>query len=306
MNIPHKPVLLNEVLEVFAELKEGVFVDATLGYGGHSEAILSAHPNIELIGVDRDDEAIAFSSKRLKKFGDRVKIIKSDFASALEKIDTSNIIAILADIGVSSLQLDKRERGFSFESETLDMRMDSSQEFSAYDVVNGYSENELERIIRVYGEDRFSKKIASLIVKKRKEARITSAKELSFLIGANFRGGKINPATLTFQAIRIEVNSELEQLENLLQNAKKVSNNGEILGIISFHSLEDRIVKTSFKEWSKSCICPPEAFRCTCGNNNELGDVITKKPLLASASELKENPRSRSAKLRAFKFARDN
>ncbi len=306
MNIPHKPVLLNEVLEVFAELKEGVFVDATLGYGGHSEAILSAHPNIELIGVDRDDEAIAFSSERLKKFGDRVKIIKSDFASALEKIDTSNIIAILADIGVSSLQLDKRERGFSFESETLDMRMDSSQEFSAYDVVNGYSENELERIIRVYGEDRFSKKIASLIVKKRKEARITSAKELSFLIGANFRGGKINPATLTFQAIRIEVNSELEQLENLLQNAKKVSNNGEILGIISFHSLEDRIVKTSFKEWSKSCICPPEAFRCTCGNNNELGDVITKKPLLASASELKENPRSRSAKLRAFKFARDN
>jgi len=306
LNIPHKPVLLNEVLEVFAELKEGVFVDATLGYGGHSEAILSAHPNIELIGVDRDDEAIAFSSERLKKFGDRVKIIKSDFASALEKIDTSNIIAILADIGVSSLQLDKRERGFSFESETLDMRMDSSQEFSAYDVVNGYSENELERIIRVYGEDRFSKKIASLIVKKRKEARITSAKELSSLIGANFRGGKINPATLTFQAIRIEVNSELEQLENLLQNAKKVSNNGEILGIISFHSLEDRIVKTSFKEWSKSCICPPEAFRCTCGNNNELGDVITKKPLLASASELKENPRSRSAKLRAFKFARDN
>ncbi len=306
MNIPHKPVLLNEVLEVFKELKEGVFVDATLGYGGHSEAILSAHPNIELIGVDRDDEAIAFSSERLKKFGDRVKIIKSDFASALAKIDTSNIVGILADIGVSSLQLDKRERGFSFESETLDMRMDSSQEFSAYDVVNGYPENEIERIIRVYGEDRFSKKIASLIVKKRKEARITSAKELSLLIGANFRGGKINPATLTFQAIRIEVNSELEQLENLLQNAKKVSNDGEILGIISFHSLEDRIVKTSFKEWSKSCICPPEAFRCTCGNNNELGDVITKKPLLASASELKENPRSRSAKLRAFKFARDN
>ena len=299
-------MLLNEVLEVFAELKEGVFVDATLGYGGHSEAILSAHPNIELIGVDRDDEAIAFSSERLKKFGDRVKIIKSDFASALAKIDTSNIVGILADIGVSSLQLDKRERGFSFESETLDMRMDSSQEFSAYDVVNGYSENELERIIRVYGEDRFSKKIASLIVKKRKEARITSAKELSVLIGENFRGGKINPATLTFQAIRIEVNSELEQLENLLQNAKKVSNDGEILGIISFHSLEDRIVKTSFKEWSKSCICPPEAYRCTCGNNNELGDVITKKPLLASASELKENPRSRSAKLRAFKFARDN
>ncbi len=303
MNIPHKPVLLNEVLEVFAELKEWVFVDATLGYGGHSEAILSAHPNIELIGVDRDDEAIAFSSERLKKFGDRVKIIKSDFASALAKIDTSNIVGILADIGVSSLQLDKRERGFSFESETLDMRMDSSQEFSAYDVVNGYSENELERIIRVYGEDRFSKKIASLIVKRRKESKFTTAKELSALIGANFKGGKINPATLTFQAIRIEVNSELEQLENFLENVKNLSQNGKILGIISFHSLEDRIVKTAFKEWSRSCICPPEAYRCTCGNNNELGDIITKKPLIASDTELRTNPRARSAKLRAFKFA---
>jgi 16S rRNA (cytosine1402-N4)-methyltransferase len=295
-------VLLDEVLEVFAELDEGVFVDATLGYGGHSEAILSAHPNIKLIGIDRDDEAINFSRERLKKFGDRVQIIKSDFASALSKIDSSNIVGILADIGVSSLQLDKKDRGFSFESETLDMRMDSSQEFSAYDVVNGYSETQLEKIIRVYGEDRFSKKIASLIVKRRKESKFTTAKELSALIGANFKGGKINPATLTFQAIRIEVNSELEQLENFLENVKNLSQNGKILGIISFHSLEDRIVKTAFKEWSRSCICPPEAYRCTCGNNNELGDIITKKPLIASDTELRTNPRARSAKLRAFKF----
>lgn len=295
-------MLLDEVLEVFAELDEGVFVDATLGYGGHSEAILSAHPNIKLIGIDRDDEAINFSRERLKKFGDRVQIIKSDFASALSKIDSSNIVGILADIGVSSLQLDKKDRGFSFESETLDMRMDSSQEFSAYDVVNGYSETQLEKIIRVYGEDRFSKKIASLIVKRRKESKFTTAKELSALIGANFKGGKINPATLTFQAIRIEVNSELEQLENFLENVKNLSQNGKILGIISFHSLEDRIVKTAFKEWSRSCICPPEAYRCTCGNNNELGDIITKKPLIASDTELRTNPRARSAKLRAFKF----
>lgn len=306
MNIPHKPVLLNEVLEVFKELNEGVFVDATLGYAGHSEAILSAHPHLRLIGIDRDDEAISFSAKRLQKFGDRVKIIKSDFGSALSKIDTSEIVGILADIGVSSLQLDKRERGFSFESQTLDMRMDSSQEFSAYDVVNHYSEAELERIIRVYGEERYSKKIASIIVKKRKESKITSAKELSTLIGAHFRGGKINPATLTFQAIRIEVNSELEQLENLLENVKNLPQNGRILGIISFHSLEDRIVKTAFKEWSKNCICPPESMRCMCGNNNALGEIITKKPLTASQTELKENPRSRSAKLRAFKFARDS
>lgn len=306
MDIPHKPVLLNEVLSVFETLKEGLFVDATLGYGGHSEAILSAHPNLRLIGIDRDDEAIEFSSKRLEKFGDRVKIIKSDFGSALAKIDTKEIVGVLADIGVSSLQLDKKERGFSFESQTLDMRMDSSQDFCAYDVVNGYTEPELERIIRVYGEERQSKKIASLIVKKRKEERIKSAKELALLISQNVKAFKIHPATLTFQAIRIEVNSELEQLENLLQNVKKLGQNGLILGIISFHSLEDRIVKNGFKEWSKNCICPPEAHKCVCGNNNALGDTITKKPLIASATETRHNPRARSAKLRAFRFATEN
>ncbi len=306
MNIPHKPVLLNEVLEVFESLDEGVFVDATLGYGGHSEAILTAHPRLRLIGIDRDDEAIAFSTKRLEKFGDRVQIIKSDFGSALLKIDTSNIVGILADIGVSSLQLDKKERGFSFESETLDMRMDGSQEFSAYDVVNGYSETELEKIIRVYGEERYSKKIAALIVKRRKEEKIKSAKELAALISQNIKGFKIHPATLTFQAIRVEVNSELEQLEDLLENVKKLPQKGQILGIISFHSLEDRIVKTAFKEWSHSCICPPEAMRCTCGNNNELGEILTKKPLIGTDAEIRENPRARSAKLRAFKFANND
>lgn len=306
MQIPHKPVLLEETLGVFETLNEGVFVDATLGYGGHSEALLSAHPNIKLIGVDRDEDAIKFSKERLSKFKNRVEIVKSDFGSALSKIDCSNIVGVLADIGVSSLQLDKKERGFSFESQTLDMRMDYSQDFSAYDVVNGYDEAQLEKIIRVYGEERYSKKIASLIVKKRKESKIASAKELALLIAQNFRGGKIHPATLTFQAIRIEVNSELEQLENLLESVKNLPHRGEILGIISFHSLEDRIVKTAFKEWSKSCICPPEAFRCVCGNNNEIGDTLTKKPLTASEEELKTNPRSRSAKLRAFKFVSSN
>lgn len=306
MNIPHKPVLLNEVLEVFESLNEGVFVDATLGYGGHSEAILTAHPKLKLIGIDRDDEAIAFSTKRLQKFGDRVQIIKSDFGSALSKIDTSNVVGILADIGVSSLQLDKKERGFSFESETLDMRMDRAQGFSAYDVVNGYSEAKLEKIIRVYGEERYFKKIAALIVKRRKEEKIQSAKELAALISQNIKGFKIHPATLTFQAIRIEVNSELQQLEDLLENVKKLQQKGQILGIISFHSLEDRIVKTAFKDWSRSCICPPEAMRCTCGNNNELGDIITKKPLTGTDDEIRENPRARSAKLRAFKFANND
>lgn len=306
MTTPHTPVLLNETLFVFEGLKEGLFVDATLGYGGHSEAILDAHPDIELIGIDRDDEALEFSKKRLERFGDRVRFLKSDFGSALSKIDTTKIVAVLADIGVSSLQLDKKERGFSFESQTLDMRMDKSQGFSAYDVVNGYSEDELERIIRVFGEERYSKKIASIIVKKRKEAKIESAKELALLISSNIKGFKIHPATLTFQAIRIEVNSELEQLQNLLENVKNLPQKEKILAIISFHSLEDRIVKSSFKEWARECICPSTAMKCECGGNNALGDIITKKPLTASVDEIKGNPRARSAKLRAFRFADGN
>ncbi len=302
MQSPHIPVLLDEVLASFANLTTGTFVDMTLGYGGHSQAILEAHQNIKLIGVDRDDEALAFSKKRLEPFGERVNFVKSNFGAAMEKIDADDIVGILADIGVSSLQLDKAERGFSFNGENLDMRMDTTADFSAYDVVNYYSESELERIIRVYGEERMSKKIASLIVKKRKEKKIESSKELSELIAANIKGWKIHPATLTFQAIRIEVNSELTELENLLECVKKAKKSGLILGIISFHSLEDRIVKTAFKEWSKGCICPPEAFRCECGGKNEIGEIVTKKPLTASQSEIKRNPRARSAKLRVFRF----
>lgn len=302
MQSPHIPVLLDEVLASFANLTTGTFVDMTLGYGGHSQAILEAHQNIKLIGVDRDDEALAFSKKRLEPFGERVTFVKSNFGAAMEKIDADDIVGILADIGVSSLQLDKAERGFSFNGENLDMRMDTTADFSAYDVVNYYSESELERIIRVYGEERMSKKIASLIVKKRKEKKIESSKELSELIAANIKGWKIHPATLTFQAIRIEVNSELTELENLLECVKKAKKSGLILGIISFHSLEDRIVKTAFKEWSKGCICPPEAFRCECGGKNEIGEIITKKPLTASQAEIKRNPRARSAKLRVFRF----
>ncbi len=302
MQSPHIPVLLQEVLDSFGTLDTGTFIDMTLGYGGHSEAILKANPKIKLIGVDRDDEALEFSKNRLEPYKERVRFIKSNFGSAMDKINADDITGILADIGVSSLQLDKVERGFSFGGETLDMRMDTSSDFSAYDVINYYSEGELERIIRVYGEERMSKKIASMIVKKRKERKIESSKELSELIASNIKGWKIHPATLTFQAIRIEVNSELTELEKLLECVKKAKKTGLILGIISFHSLEDRIVKTAFKEWSRGCICPPEAFRCECGGKNEIGEIITKKPITASQSEIKHNPRARSAKLRVFRF----
>lgn len=297
--IPHIPVLLNEVCEAFKNIKNGTIVDATLGYGGHTEALLSG--NIKMFCIDRDAEAIAFSKKRLAKYDGRVTFFHGDFGSSISHAP-DDVAGILADIGVSSLQLDKNERGFGFEGETLDMRMDGTQEFSAYEVVNGYSESELARIIHEYGEDRFAKKIASLIVNTRKKAKIESAKELAELISKNVPRGKIHPATLTFQAIRIEVNDELGQLKNLLEGAKKIAKEGTILAIISFHSLEDRIVKQVFKDWSRECVCSSDAFRCECGGNNAIGEVVTKKPIIASDDEVKSNPRSRSAKLRIFRF----
>jgi 16S rRNA (cytosine1402-N4)-methyltransferase len=301
LEIPHIPVLLSEVLEAFKDIKEGTIVDATLGYGGHSEALLNQNEKVNLFCIDRDTEAIAFSQNRLAKYGERVKFFHGDFGSAIDKVP-ANVAGILADIGVSSLQLDKNSRGFGFDGDTLDMRMDSSQEFSAYDVVNGYSEGELAKIILEYGEDRYAKKIASIIINARKKSKIESAKELSELISKNIPRGKIHPATLTFQAIRIEVNDELGQLKALLDGAKKIGKGGAILAIISFHSLEDRIVKQAFKDWSRDCVCPAEAFRCECGGSNSLGEQLTKKPIEASRDEVKSNPRSRSAKLRIFRF----
>ncbi len=298
---PHVPVLLNEVCEVFRELDCGTIVDATLGYGGHSEALLSQNDSIKVFGIDRDAEAIEFSRQRLAKFGDRFGFCHGDFGSSISLVP-SDVSGILADIGVSSLQLDKSSRGFGFEGESLDMRMDSSAQFSAYDVVNGYSEIELANIIDKYGEERYAKKIASLIINARKKSKIESSKELAEIISKNIPRGKLHPATLTFQAIRIEVNDELGQLTNLLDGAKKIKKSGMLLAIISFHSLEDRIVKQAFKDFSRDCICPAEAFRCECGGNNSLGKVLTKKPIEASRDEVKFNPRSRSAKLRVFRF----
>jgi len=210
------------------------------------------------------------------------------------------VSGILADIGVSSYQLDNPERGFTFESEELDMRMDKTQDLSAREVLNYYSKEDLERILREYGECKRYKKVANAIFSKRP---IKSNRELTDILGAVGIRDKKDLAKI-FQAVRIEVNNELNELEKILENAEKLAKNGTILGIITFHSLEDRIVKNRFKEWARKCICPPEAIRCECGGNNQLGKILTKKPLTASKEEIKQNPRSRSAKLRGFQFIR--
>ena len=303
-NIPHIPVLYREVLEVFSEVEDGIVIDCTMGYGGHSSMMLEANPNLQLIAIDQDQTAIDFSSQRLEPYAERVSIRKGRFSAVIKDIikeyDVSKIKGVLADIGVSSLQLDQKDRGFSYESENLDMRMDKDALLDASRVVNEYSKADLERILLEYGELRNYKKIASVIVAERP---FSSAKELSDTLKPHMpHGKKIHPATLLMQAIRIEVNDELGELKSLLESLKSAQLPNAKIAIISFHSLEDRIVKQTYNAWSKSCICPPEAMRCLCSNDNQLGKVVTKKPIMAQEDELKENPRSRSAKMRVFKM----
>jgi len=304
-NIPHIPVLYREVIHSFKSIDNGIIIDCTMGYGGHSSMLLEENTNIKLIGIDQDQTAIDFSTRRLAPYKERVEIRKGRFASVIKEIideyGIENIKGILADIGVSSLQLDKKERGFSYESENLDMRMDKDAPLSAFEVVNEYSQEELQRVILEYGELRNYKKIASSIIKNRP---FHSAKQLSDTLKPDMpHGKKIHPATLLMQAIRIEVNDELGELKSLLDNIANAKFTDTILAIISFHSLEDRIVKQTFSKWSKKCICPPQAMRCLCGNNHSLGKIITKKPIMAQEDELKENIRSRSAKMRVFKMS---
>ncbi|MDR1285741.1 MAG: 16S rRNA (cytosine(1402)-N(4))-methyltransferase RsmH [Campylobacteraceae bacterium] len=307
MQIPHISVMPNEVKDIFKSIKDGYLIDCTLGYAGHAYMLLDEKDSLHVIGCDRDEEAIEFSKKRLEKFKDRVIIEHKNFSNIVGKYEHLSINGILADIGVSSLQLDSDERGFGFNSSNLDMRMDATQNLSAYDVVNCYPKNELERILRDYGELKEYKKIAKQICDKREKSPIKDAKTLADLVGrrGHLSGRSVSPATLAFQAIRIEVNKELQELEELLKSIKESKITDCIVCIISFHSLEDRIVKQTFKSWSKSCICPPENFRCECGNNHSLGEIITKKALEPTEAEIKANPRSRSSKLRAFYIKRD-
>ena len=299
MNIPHIPVLYNEIIETFKDIKEGYVIDCTTGFAGHSSGLLVSNENIKMICNDQDDEALIFSKKRLEAFENRVVFNKGNFEHVIETFKDYNIKGILADIGVSSLQLDKLERGFGFESDTLDMRMNQNQSLDAATVVNTYSTSELERVFKDFGEVREYKKVASLIVNNRP---FTSAKQIAELLSKKMFKGKLHAATLPFQGIRIEVNDELGVLERLFDSLEKAKFKNCIVAIISFHSLEDRIVKNYFKKWSKSCICPDNVFRCECGNNNALGKIITKKPIIPTPLEIKQNPRSRSSKLRIFKF----
>jgi len=303
MKTPHIPVLLNEVLESFRNLDSGYFVDCTLGYAGHSSAILEAHPNCQHIAIDRDQEALDFSLQRLSPYSSRVTLYKGTFSEVFPTLVEEPIKAVLADFGVSSLQLDKQERGFSFGSDILDMRMDTTATLSAYEVVNNYDREALEYILDNYGEVRSYRKLAGAIIEARVKEPIASAKALSDIaLSVLPKGGKIHPATLMFQAIRIEVNNELGEIEGLLDALERRKDKGAVVSLITFHSLEDRLVKNRFKKWSLRCICDPQAIRCTCDRNNALGKIINRKPIIATKEEMKKNPRSRSAKLRSFVF----
>ncbi len=300
---PHIPVLKQEVVTFFSQIKEGVIIDCTIGYGGHSLSLLQNNKNIFIIGIDKDIEAITYSKERLKNFSSRIHLIHGTFSKILQEIDFSNVKGILADFGVSSLQLDKSERGFNFFSQSLDMRMDQSQSFSAKELVNAYSQSELERIFKEYGEIKQAHKLAKAIVTYRQKTPITSNETLAKIISSVIpKKGKNHPATTAFQAIRIEVNKELHEITTLLDILEEKRPKGAIAAFISFHSLEDRLIKQRFKKWAKRCICPTDFFRCECGNNNHLGTILTKKAIIASKEELQINPRSRSAKLRVFQF----
>ena len=306
MKTPHIPVLLDEVLKSFKDVGEGYFVDCTLGYAGHSSEMLAKYDGLKHIGIDRDDEALAFSKERLAPFEGRTTLYKGTFATVFPTLTETPIMAVLADFGVSSLQLDKMDRGFSFNSETLDMRMDASSPLSAYEVVNEYPQDKLEYIFDTYGEVRSYRKLAGAVIEARAKEPIKSAKALSEIAKMVIPpGAKIHPATLMFQAIRIEVNNELGEIEGLLDALEKNHTKGEVVSLISFHSLEDRLVKNRFKKWSLSCICDPQAMRCTCGKNHAIGKAFSSKPVTATKEELKINPRSRSAKLRSFRFKKD-
>lgn len=317
----HKSVLLCEVAEFFKGA-EGVFIDATLGLGGHSERILEENPRVSVVGIDKDKISLEFAKNRLARFGGRFRAVQGGFDEKVSEIleslngvdlgespnnlanlanKSQKIYGILADLGISSPQVDNLERGFSFESPTLDMRMDLDSPLTAKSVINGYSKDELNRIFRDFGEIRNYQKITNLILEARKNRKIESAKDLCAILESHTKArGGIHPATLIFQAIRIEVNDELGALRRFLD---KIANlKGAKIAIISFHSLEDRIVKEAFKAWSAGCVCDKDALKCECGGKNQRGKVLTKKPIIPSANEISRNKRARSAKMRCFKF----
>lgn len=309
MEFNHYSVLRNETIENLNIKPDGIYVDGTLGGGGHAyQVALRLSEKGRLIGIDQDADAIAAAGERLREFGDKITIIRSNYANMkeeLHRIGVEKVDGIVLDLGVSSFQLDTPERGFTYRDENapLDMRMDDRQSLTAKDIVNGYSEMELYRIIRDYGEDKFAKNIAKHIVQERAKKPIETTGELTEIIRASIpmkvqmTGG--HPAKRTFQAIRIELNKELEVLQDNLDDMIDLLNPGGRICIITFHSLEDRIVKTNFKRNENPCTCPSDFPVCVCGKKSK-GKVVTRKPILPSEEELEVNSRSKSAKLRVF------
>ena len=305
MKFEHIPVLLNEVIEGLNIKPDGIYVDGTLGGAGHSIEIAKRLTTGKLIGIDQDINAINKAKEVLKDYLDKVIFFHDNYVNIeriLRDLHIDRVDGILLDIGVSSHQLDIEERGFSHNKDApLDMRMDTTKDFSAWDVVNKYSKEELERIIRTYGEERWAKRIAELIVEYRKNKPIDTTLELVEIIKeaipVKARAKGHHPAKKTFQAIRIEVNDELKVLEKSIPVMVRLLNTGGRLCIITFHSLEDRIVKQSFIYLSKDCICPPDSPICVCDKQKEI-EILTKKPIVPSKEEIERNPRSRSAKLR--------
>lgn len=314
MEFIHKSVLLDETIAGLNIKPDGIYVDGTLGGGGHSfEICRRLSDKGRLIGIDQDREAIAAAKKRLEPFGDRVTFIHSnyqDIDSVLRGCSVSGVDGIVLDLGVSSYQLDNVERGFTYREDTpLDMRMNRDSAMTAKDIINDYSEMDLYRIIRDYGEERFAKNIARHIVQAREERTIETTGQLNEIIKAaipaKMRQGQGHPSKRTFQAIRIELNHELDVLESSLDTMISWLNPGGRLAIITFHSLEDRIVKTIMKRNMNPCTCPPEFPVCVCGKK-PTGTIITKKPIVPSQEEIIDNKRAKSAKLRVFEKVKES
>jgi 16S rRNA (cytosine1402-N4)-methyltransferase len=301
--------LLDETISVLSPIEGGWVVDATIGFGGHSEAILEAFPQTMVLGLDQDESALDLARQRLERFGARVELVHSNFSrieNVLAERSITGVKAVIADLGVSSMQLDSENRGFSFRFDApLDMRMDtSSQSETAADILATRTETEIADILYLYGEERFSRRVARRIVQEREAGRpIERTLHLAGLVASCVPRSKkesIHPATRTFQALRIAVNGELDVLPKFLNDGVGVLSAGGVMAIITFHSLEDRIVKSTFQRLAGKCICPPKIPKCMCGAT-KLVEILTKKPIVSGEEELKLNPRSRSAKLRAVR-----
>ena len=305
MTLQHIPVFLGEVLEALRCERPGLYVDCTVGAGGHAKGILTSSPENRLIGIDWDQEAIGIASENLKGFGARVTLVREDFSSlktVLDELKIREVDGFLFDLGLSSVQLASKERGFSFQEDSpLDMRMDRRKEVMASDLINKLPARDLVRILKVYGEERWAGRIVSGILRERDKGPITMTRQLSTIVCSAiphaYRAGRIHPATKTFQALRIAVNRELDPLDTAIKDAVGYLKTGGRICVISFHSLEDRIVKEVFRTLERGCTCPPRIPYCVCGFRKSI-TVLTRKPIRPSASEINNNPRARSAKLR--------